>query len=329
MTYQDCFDNIISIKDPCATYTAENPAPTSLSGYDLFDLPGVSYKKANLIADENYQGGISLLSDKRRLAILSIHSELMATMNANGMVAKLATDVFNTAGEFRTTTATAVGNAGIRITNKVVNCILKKLRLENIYVAAAVGANTNTNLVVVDGATTYTYPITLKPGKTTKLNVGIQAKSSLVSVYINDNNVLTRSSINPNCGCGANNNGCASVVGLSNGVEDRNEAYGIWAECLCECDYSLVLCSLASNGLMGEIVLYKTGVNIMDECLKTDRLNYFTIYGKEEAKATKDEWENIYREKWNLLVSSLKNTLYKIDRCGCVDCTGVAIKANI
>jgi len=329
MTYQDCFDNIISIKDPCATYTVESPAPPSLSGYDLFDLPGVSFKKANMIADEDYLSGINLLKDKRRLAILSIHSELMSVMNANGMIAKGTTDMFNTAGEFRNTTVTATGNSGIRITNKVVNCYLKKLKIENIYVAATVVVDTNTNLIVVDGGTTYTYPITLKPGKTTRLKVSIQAKSSLISIYINGALIPTRTSINPNCGCGSSNNGCASVVGLGNGIEDRNEAYGIWADVLCECDYSFLLCALASNGLMGEIVMYKTGVNIMDECLKTDRLNYFTIYGKEDAKATKDEWENVYREKWNLLIASMKNVLYNLDRCGCVDCTGVAIKANI
>lgn len=330
MTYNDCFDNIISIKDPCATYTVQNPAPASLSGFDLFDLPGISLKKANMIADEDYQSGLNLLKDKRRLAILSIHSELLSVMNANGMIAKSATSIFNTAGEFRGTSATGTGLAGIRITNKVVSCSLKKMRIENVYVAGYVNVDTETTLTIVDGPTTYNYPITIKPNKTTRVKVAIQAQTNIIYAYVSSTELPYRYSINPNCGCGSKDNSCAAVVGINNGViEDRNESYGVWADVVCECDYSFLLCALASNSIMGEIVLYKTGVNILDEALKTDRLNYLTIYGKEDCAATKTEWENIYREKWNLLVASLKNTITNIDRCGCVDCGGIAIKTNI
>lgn len=330
MNYNECFDNIISIKDPCATYTEQDPAPSSTSGYDLFDLPGISLKKANMIADEDYQNGLNLLKDKRRLAILSVQSELLAVMNANGMVAKTATEVFSTAGEFRNTLTTGTGLAGIRITNKVTNCALKKMNIQNVYVAPVTNVDVEVDLLIIDGGITYTYPIIVKPNKTTRVNVNIQAKTSSVYIYLSSAFVPNRYSINPNCGCGSGANSCAAVVGINNGtVEDRNESYGVWADVVCECDYSNLLCALSANGLMGEIVLYKTGVNVMDEALKTDRLNYFTIYGKEDAQATKTEWENIYREKWNLLVASLRQSIVNIDRCGCVDCSGVSIRSNI
>lgn len=329
MNYTDCLDNIISIKDPCVDYST-TALPTSYSGYDLFDLPGISFKKANLIADEDYLTGLNLLNDKRRLAILSIHSELMAVMNANNFRVRTVTDMFNTVGELRSSYVN-IGSklAGIRITNKVYTCSIKKLKIENVYIGVRVETDTEVNLIIKDGATTYTYPITLKAGKTTRIRPGIFITQSECDIYIQNGSALYRLSINPNCGCGSNRSGCAAVTGLLDTTTNTNESYGIWADVVCECDLSTILCALSGNSLLGEIVLYKTGVNILDEGLKTDRLNFFTIYGKEEMKETKIEWENIYREKWNLFIQSLRQSLTNVDRCGCVDCYGLRIAANV
>lgn len=71
---------------------------------------------------------------------------------------------------------------------------------------------------------------------------------------------------------------------------------------------------------MGEIALYKTGINIMDERIKTDRINYFTTYGQAEAESIKAEWTAIYQDKWKSLIESLPAILPGMDKCGCVSC---------
>jgi hypothetical protein len=77
---------------------------------------------------------------------------------------------------------------------------------------------------------------------------------------------------------------------------------------------------LATDGLLGEVVLYKTGINIMDERIKTDRINYFITYGQPEAEKTLKEWNKEYTEKWNTLITALPTLLPRIDKCGCLEC---------
>lgn len=317
-----CLNKIISIRG-CDD-------ETSLSGFDLFDLPGISLPMAASIADPGYVQGKALLKDKRRLALLKIKNDLMKFLHAHGFIANLFSSLWRS-GEYRSRIVEA-GTAGeyrglIFYTKQEGKkaCNLRRMFIPAVYVKS--NHSGDTILTIVDGPNEYDYDITLYAGKTVKVNVNFRAEYEDVMILLPSD--IEVYSADPYCDCPDKKSDCVKVLGINNNVTNTSETYGITADVQCECDYDLLLCSLASKGLMGEVVLYKTGVEIMDERLKTERLNYFTTYGHDEAKSILREWEGKYGDAWNTLIAALPQTLPQIDGCGCLSCGGTKIRANI
>jgi hypothetical protein len=317
-----CLDNIISIP--------ECNSEASLSGLDITNLPGITIKQAASIAQEKYMSGINLIRQARTRALQQIQSDLISYLQGNRYAPSLITKSWSTlATKYATVkVATDLGDyRGIVIKAQQRNCGLKKLHIQNVYIKAA---HTGTLILrIEDGELSYPYPFESVDGSISKVVVNFTSETDEIHLLLPDS--IDVYSVLPNCQCGGNNlpkSDCATVRGYYNGTETKAEGFGIWADVQCKCDYSLLMCMLATQGIMGEIVLYKTGVNIMDERLKTDRLNYFTTYGDEEAAQTKAEWNAEYGEKWNTLIAALPGLLPTVDKCGCIEC-GTSRKANI
>lgn len=312
----NCLDNIISIPDECGESEA------SLSGLAISDLPGITIKQTAEIASEKFISGVNLLKDARRRAILQLRNDLISYLQGNGYVPKLVQRIWSTLdkrdGSMRP--ATSLGDyRGIVIRSQQKNCLLRKLHIPYVYVKAD---HTGTLVFrIEDGENSYPFSFDSVAGSISKVAVNFTAETDEVYILLPD--VLDVYSVLPNCQCGGSTtpkSDCAKVLGYYNGIETKSEGFGIWAEVQCKCDYSYLLCHLATEGLMGEILLYKTGVNIMDERLQTDRLNYFTTYGRPEAERIKEEWSALYNEKWNTLIAALPSLLPTIDKCGCIEC---------
>ncbi|HYD19944.1 MAG TPA: hypothetical protein VEB40_00610 [Flavipsychrobacter sp.] len=311
-----CLDNIVSIPDGCME------TETSLSGFSITDLPGVTIKLGAAIADEKFVSGLNLLKDARRRAILQIRNDLLGYLHGNGYVTQSVQRTWSTLdrrdGSLKA--ATSLGDyRGIVVKSQRRNCGLRKLHIPYTYIKA----NHTGSLVlrIEDGEHSYPFSFDSVAGSISKVAVNFTAESDEVYLLLPD--VLDVYSVVPNCQCGGSTtpkSDCAKVVGYYNGIETKSEGFGIWAEVQCKCEYSYLLCQLATEGLFGEVLLYKTGVNIMDERTKTDRLNYFTIYGTEEAEAIRQEWTELYNEKWNSLITSLPGLLPRLDKCGCIEC---------
>lgn len=312
----NCLDNIISIPDGCGE------GDMSLSGFSISDLPGITIKQSAEIASEKFVSGIELLRDARRRALLQIRNDLFGFLQGNGYVPNLVQRTWNTLDR-RDGTIKVASNLGdyrgVVIKAKQKNCLLRKLHIPYVYVKA-----NHTGALVLrieDGDNSYPYTFDSVAGSISKIAVNFTAETDEVYLLLPD--VLDVYSILPNCQCGGSNtpkSDCAKVVGYYNGIETKSEGFGVWAEVQCKCDYTYLLCQLATDGLMGEVLLYKTGVNIMDERMKTERLNYFTTYGQVEAEKIKEEWTLLYNEKWNTLIASLPAFLPRIDKCGCIEC---------
>jgi hypothetical protein len=320
----NCLDNIISIPDGCSE------PETSLSGFAITDLPGVSIKQSAAIADEKFVTGIDLLKDARRRAILQIRNDLVAFLQGNGYVPQLVQRIWSTLDRRDGTLkpATNLGDhRGIVVKAQKKNCLLRKIHIPYVYVKA--DHTGSLVLRIEDGENSYPFAFESVAGSISKVAVNFTAETDEVYLLLPD--TLDVYSVVPNCQCGGSTtpkSDCAKVVGYYNGIETKSEGFGVWADVQCKCDYAYLLCQLATEGMMGEIVLYKTGINIMDERLKTDRLNHFTIYGREEAESIKAEWTRIYNEKWNTLITSLPALLPRMDKCGCIEC-GNYRSANI
>lgn len=317
-----CLNDIISVPD------CDNEE--SLSGFSVNDLPGITIKSAAQVASEKFMSGINLIKDAKRRAILQVRNDVVTFLQANGYVPSIARGVWSTLdkrdGSLKA--ATSLGDyRGIVVKSQQKNCLIRKIHLPAVYVKA--NYTGSLTLVIEDGEKSYTYAFDSVAGSISKVYVNFTAETDEVYILLPD--TVDVYSVTPNCQCGGRStpkSDCAKVMGYYNGIETKSEGFGIWADVVCKCDYDNLLCYLATNGMLGEIVLYKTGVNIMDESIKTDRLNYFTTYKRDEAEATKAEWSNIYAEKWNTLIQALPNVLPTIDKCGCIDC-GSRRMANI
>jgi len=319
-----CLDNIISIPTGCGDEVA------SLSGFAVTDLPGITIKQTADIASEKFVSGINLIRDARRRAILQIKNDLITFLQGRGYVPNTVQSVWSTLdkrdGSIKL--ATSLGDfRGIVIKAQQKNCGIKKLHIPYVYVKADY---TGTLVLrIEDGEHSYPFSFDSVTGSISKVAVNFTAETNEVHILLPD--VIDVYSVLPNCQCGGSTtpkSNCAKVVGYYNGIETKGEGFGIWADVQCKCNYELLLCQLATDGLMGEILLYKTGINIMDERISTDRLNYFTTYGKEDAEKTLAQWTNDYTEKWNTLIVSLPALLPNMDKCGCIEC-GSSRKANI
>lgn len=316
-----CIDNIISIPDGCSE-------STSLSGFSIFDLPGISIKRANKIADEDYVNGITLIRDKNRIALLKIKNDIIAYLQGNGYYASTIKSIWQTKSEVRTTTISA-GTAGqyrgIVLYTKQKNCLLNKMFIPAVYVKT----NVTGELVirVEDGVNYYNFAYDSIAGSTLRVPINYTAETDEVKIMLPSDTVVY--SIEPNCQCNRKpKSDCATVMGISNNTVTKTESYGIYADVQCVCDYTSLLCHFAKMGLMGEIVLYLTGALIAEEATMTDRLGFETTYGKEQWEQKKGEWLHEYGQKWNTLIASMPGMLPKLDKCGCIEC-GTYKAANV
>lgn len=320
-----CLQSIISLREICDEPTE------SLSGFDLFDLPGMSLTQAADIADAEYVTGKALLIDKRRIALMKIKNDLIGVLQSNDYIPQTVANIFRTGTLRRDRDAYIVQplnndswRGNVIYANRA-DCALRKLYITEVYIKSDYDGPTT--LRITDDTNVYDYDITLTAGAINAITVNFKAEGKTVELLLPD--TIAVYSVNPNCGCGGQANECARILGTFGAATTNTEGFGIWADVQCACDYDHLLCQLGRQGLLGEILMYKTGIEIMDERLKTDRLNYFTTYGREEAKETKAEWYREYVDKWNILINSLPGVLPTVDRCGCIECGGMSIRTNI
>lgn len=317
----ECLDNIISIPE-CGEQE-------SLSGRSITDLPGIGITQAANIASEKFMTGLNLLRDARRRAILDIQTDLIGFLQGNGFVPKIFQKTWSTLYKLTggTVEGTDIGDyRGIVLKTQVKNCLLKKLYIPYVHIYPAYTGTVV--LRIEDGENAYPYTVQLVAGEPIKVRVNFTAVTDEVYILLPD--YVGVYSVTPNCQCSSTHakSDCAKVIGYYNGIETKSEGFGIWADVQCKCDYGYILCQLATDGMLGEIVMYKTGVNIMDERLKTDRLNYFTTYGREEAVGIKAEWQQEYVARFNRMLDAMGSYLPRIDKCGCIECGSYRI-ANV
>lgn len=316
-----CLEHIISIPG-CGN-------EESLSGYSITDLTGISIKQSANVATEKHVSGLNLLRDVRRRAYMAVRNDVITFLKGNGYIANSTTSAWSTM-ELRDGSIEAATSAGdyrgIVIKKTQRGSVLHKMHIPYVMVKAA---HTGTLLLrVEDGENAITYPFESVSGSISKVKINYTAESDVVYLLLPD--TIDVYSVKPNCSCGGSSTPKSkyfTTKGYYNGIETKQEGFGIWTDVVGKCEYDYLLCYLATDGLLGEIVMYKAGVFIMDEQIKSDRFNYYTVYDKEQAAQTGQEWENHYRERFNTLVQSLPKILPNIDPL-CIDCRSRRI-ANV
>ncbi len=321
--------NIISIRD----VTTEENVP-SLSGLDLMDAPEISILNLAHIASEEYTSGLELARRKVEQATLLVRNDLMSCLAANHVLPDITAKKYST-GEFKTaiTFPAEAKERGVTLyKNSRIRGQLRKLKIHAVQVYPLAEANTVSLKIYDDyaGGTVSTYNVNLEPNKVNTFNVNYVVKGTFARVLLDGTNVpVAGAYLTSFTGCnGTLPNDCGYTKGWYDDKEiSGKEGFGINLEFSCECDYEQLLCDLAKT-YVGELVWLKARVLLLEEHLRTNRLNNWVIYGREETQQFLTDVENQYREKWKICADALPSILRNM-KDDCLVCNGIKWVTNI
>lgn len=322
-------ENIISVRDVCAGEQQQ-----SLSGLDLMDAPEISVKNLANIANEEYTTGLNLAKKKVEQAIILVRNDMMSVMAANKVIPNLSVKK-HTTGEFKTTINYPMEPKERGLTlykNRKIKGKLRKLTIHNVQVYALADVQGAVLKIYDDyaGGMVSTYNIDLEANKVNSFPLEYEVKGTFARVLLDGTNVpVAGTYLTCFTGCnGAMPNDCAYTKGWYDEREiSSKEGFGINLEFSCVCDYEQLLCDLAQT-YIGEIVWLKSRVLLMEEHLRTNRLNNWVVYGREEAKEWLTDLENQYREKWKTFTNAMPGILKQFND-DCLQCNGIRWVTNL
>lgn len=323
-------ENIISVWDVCAG----EEQPVSLSGLDLMDAPEISARNLANIANEEYVTGLNLAKKKVQQAIILVRNDMMSVMAANRIIPDIVAKKY-TVGEFKTTINYPAEPKERGITlykNKKTRGALRKLTIHNVQVYS-LAEKEQVELKIYDdfaGGIVSTYHVDVLPNQVNTFNVEYTIKGTFARVLL-DGTELPVAGTYLTCFTGCNGtmpNDCGYTKGWYDDREiSSKEGFGVNLEFSCACNYEQLLCDLAKT-YVGEIVWLKSRVLLMEEHLRTNRLNNWVIYGREETKEYLADVENQYREKWLAFVGAMPGLLKQFND-DCLQCNGIRWVTNV
>jgi hypothetical protein len=323
-------NNIISVRDVCCT----DCTSTSLSGLDLMDAPEISILNLASIANEEYVTGLNLARKKVEQAGIMVRNDLMSILAANNVIPNLTDKKYST-GEFKTTITFPAEDKERGLTvykNNRIKGQLRKLVIHTIKIYPLADAE-DVSLKIYDDyaeGIVSTYNISLVANQVNTFNVAYELKGSFARVLLDGTNVPVASSY-LTCFTGCNGtmpNDCGYTKGWYGDKEiSGKEGFGINVEFSCACDYEQLLCDLAKT-YIGEILWLKARVMLMEEHLRTNRLNNWVVYGREETEKYLADVENQYREKWKVFADAMPGILKQF-KDDCLVCKGVRWMTNV
>lgn len=322
-------ENIISVRDVCAGEQA-----TSLSGLDLMDAPETSAKNLANIANEEYVTGLNLAKKKVQQATILVRNDLMSVLAANKVMPNLNAKQYSI-GEFKTTVnypAEAKERGVTLYKNRKIKGNLRKLKIHTVQVYPLTAGEGVVMQIYDDyaGGTVSTYNIDLQANEVNSFNVNYTVKGTFARVLLDGTNTpVAGTYLTCFTGCnGSMPNDCGYTKGWYDDKEIASkEGFGINLQFSCECDYEQLLADMAKT-YIGEIVWLKSRVLLMEEHLRTNRLNNWVIYGREETKEYLTDVENQYREKWKTFANALPGLLKQFND-DCLLCNGIRWVTNV
>lgn len=322
-------ENIISVRDVCAGEEA-----VSLSGLDLMDAPEISAKNLANIANEEYVTGLNLAKKKVQQATILVRNDLMSVLAANKVMPNLNAKQY-TIGEFKTTVNYPAEGKERGVTlykNRKIKGNLRKLKIHTVQVYPLTAGEGVVMQIYDDyaGGTVSTYNIDLQANQVNSFNVNYTVKGTFARVLLDGTNTpVAGTYLTCFTGCnGSMPNDCGYTKGWYDDKEIASkEGFGINLQFSCECDYDQLLTDMAKT-YIGEIVWLKSRVLLMEEHLRTNRLNNWVIYGREETKEYLTDVENQYREKWKTFANAIPGLLKQFND-DCLLCNGIRWVTNI
>lgn len=322
-----CLDNIISVGE-CGS-----PAGGGTSGLNLFDAPEISIKTLAKMSNENYVSGMALATAKVEQAKKLIKNDIMSAMRMNNAIPNI-TNVNYTSGTFKTdaTYPAEAKERGLTLyRNRKIRGLLRKTTIHTIKIYPLASAEAATLKIYDDwaGGIVSTYSVALVANQVNEFDVEYTIQGSFARVVLDGTDIpVAGSYLTCFTGCnGTMPNDCGYTKGWYGSEISSKEGFGINIDFSCKCDYDELLCGLVPE-FIGELLWLKSRVLLLEEHLRSDRLNNWIVYAREETKEFLIDVENQYRTKWEVLMKSLPNLL-KAFGDDCIQCNGTKWVVNI
>jgi hypothetical protein len=322
-----CFENIIGIRAVCS----DDIEP--LSGYYITDYAGITLQSASNVADEKTKTGYDYLVDLRRRAMKRLSADIHAKINQEYRVNSFVTNSFRSGEVVMPLATISAGTNGQRrglvIASQRTHCRFYKMTVNRVRISSQTTGDYALQITDVGSGTVLQSVVSLEAGITKEFEINKPMLGNEIHITIPSDVAVY--SMKPDCGCGGKaKQDYFTFNGISNGVTNTTQSYGIECDITLKCDLSALICDMANDGIIGQCAYELCGAMFYDEMTKTNRFNYLTIYKADEIKAQAQAGFEAYSNYMNAMFAGLRNYLVNNDgNCGCVDCSGVQIKANV
>lgn len=319
-----CLDNLVTLG-----ICPDDDTP--LSGLTLLNAEGISINNLANIADEDSVSGINMAMDKKALSIIQLQNDLIAALHAQKVITSISINKHHSSNfEISKNNGLYNGYRGIVLHKAGQKGILRSLVIDSIELYPITSGTVT--LKIDDGFNSYNLNnIAVTGGQINVLDKDISdmfpffvnKDAPQVKITIDQSAVLfSKSAIVCHKGChGAMPNDCGWVDGWDGTNAVKSEGFGINVNFHCECDYSLLLCSMPPT-FIGELMLLKWQINIFKEQLMSNRFNNWVVYSDEKLnEVVIPDLTNQYNEKWNALMQGLPDLLRKT-KDPCLNCKG-------
>lgn len=315
-----CFDNLVGIRG-CTTVQPR-------SGLYINDLEGISIKTSALIAEAEKGSGRLMLEEKILFAAQLMQVELahqfarVGVYRLNSVIGSLKVGYRDYRKDPNPAGYTPEGIIIDRVsTERFANLWINAIEVYPLETASGVELNIDNG----HETTTYTFDVVANQPK--RVNIDYNTTEERVTLLLDQTVQWSYTHMfDPSIG---GRRGCRNCPGGGAKSEDylRNlyvystgnssQTYGMRVDASLVCEPDTIWCVFPPRDL-GMLLLYRSGVEIMNEAQNADRLNYVTL-DKARHKHLQEAWMNKYNELADTLFEGMQPKLQQMGR-QCISC---------
>lgn len=316
-----CLDNLIGVKNPC------NPGATPPeSGLYINDLPGITLNGAGDIRNTEQESAYNFLESLVSRSMTLMQSELADILR--GSMKWLPITEANEVGRWDAEEYIASENVNKGVEICIRNSALSEIRVHRLRLLTNTTINGKQISIKSNGVVT-NYSVDLVAGEVATLDINATFEDS-IWVYWNTSDIAPNDSdydrsTCKNCGerrAKALYLKNAIVRGKTDGDTQTNKSYGISVDFSVECSELRALCKLKNK--LGQIALYRAGIEFMKEWIASDRLNTVALLRRDYAEDMLDpeidhSFVSEYRKLTTVFANNSANMLKRMDG-SCFQC---------
>lgn len=318
--YKSCVDKILcgerTIIGIRNFVTCDNPE----SRLWINDYPGLSFKDASRVANDEMQTGNEVLKKSIEQGIKHTYDDFMDFLGTKFK--------FNVIAETRelnnfSSEITPKANLERGLSLRRWRSEMAKIFVEEVYIKSS--ESSTVDVLLIDGDEIHKIEnVVIEPNKTITVRFAILCKSENVKVLFNqkDNDVYkcNFTSINgwhyaKRC-CGQSNNNGFVVTGWD-GNKETDNCFGMGVLAYVKCYEDDVFCALIPRLYMA--FYYRSVVEYLKYRIYTNRVNNLTTFGVEQAKEMLGEAEALYQDKYGRVINN-SDTFFRSLKGDCLTC---------